>query len=93
MTEDTSLVGTVEEGLHAFRKEIDANIKVAEQYLIDEPLSHRREMEKVRTKLQEAKMWAGKCLEVVGAPFPKELRDEACSCGENETCSNCPSKK
>ena len=31
----------------------------------------------VYTKLQEAKMWAGKCLEAIGSPFPEELRDEA----------------
>jgi len=30
-----------------------------------------------RTKLQEAKMWAGKVLEAVGNPFPAELADKA----------------
>jgi hypothetical protein len=36
-----------------------------------------REMSLVRTKLQEAKMWAGKVLEAVGNPFPAELADKA----------------
>lgn len=68
--------------LHEFRKEIDANIKKAESMLGIGEDSHPspvygREMALVRTKLQEAKMWAGKCLEVLGSPFPAELRDEA----------------
>lgn len=31
----------------------------------------------VETKLVEAKMWAGKMLEYLGSPFPKELADKA----------------
>jgi len=62
--------------LHEFRKQIDAAIQVAEQDLTTKP-TYAREMALVRTKLQEAKMWAGKCLEVQGSPFPKELADKA----------------
>lgn len=82
----------VELVLHNFRSEIDQCIKRAELYLgtnvLDDQMFNEstlktirthsgREMALVRTKLQEAKMWAGKCLEAVGAPFPAELRDEA----------------
>lgn len=66
--------------LHRFRTEIDACIKEAEYDLNCgkiEKSKYGREMSLVRTKLQEAKMWCGKCLEVEGAPFPEELRDEA----------------
>lgn len=69
-----------QEQLHEFRKQIDACIKRAEFALAsgepNKPL-YVREMSLVRTKLQEAKMWAGKCLEQINAPFPEELRDEA----------------
>lgn len=68
-----------EKELHFYRAQIDACIKAAEEDLrtdeSDRP-NYKREMSLVRTKLQEAKMWAGKCLEVLGAPFPEELRDE-----------------
>ncbi|MGF6428240.1 hypothetical protein ABIE91_003460 [Bradyrhizobium elkanii] len=40
-------------------------------------ISCAREIALVRTKLQEAKMWAGKILEVLGSPFPAELADKA----------------
>lgn len=65
-----------------FRKEIDANIVKSETFLesakTDKSVaSYGREMALVRTKLQEAKMWAGKVLEVVGSPFPAELADKA----------------
>lgn len=64
-----------------FRKSIDAQIQRAEQYLdttgAPGPMKGAREMALVRTKLQEAKMWAGKILEVVGNPFPAELADKA----------------
>ena len=62
--------------LHDFRKYIDMAINSAEADL-NTGCSYTREMRLVRTKLQEAKMWAGKCLEVAGAPFPAELRDKA----------------
>lgn len=67
---------TTEGILHNFRKDIDANIVFSERVLATKP-SFGREMALVRTKLQEAKMWAGKCLEVLGSPFPKELQDKA----------------
>jgi len=35
------------------------------------------ESETVRTKLIEAKMWAGKMLEALDNPFPPELADKA----------------
>lgn len=65
-----------------FRKEIDANIQKAEEMLAGYPaelrhISCAREIALVRTKLQEAKMWAGKILEVIGSPFPPELADKA----------------
>ena len=78
----TSLEGFVADIKH-FRKEIDANIQIAERYIGSSDVTsefHRkyvREMSLVRTKLQEAKMWAGKVLEVVGNPFPPELADKA----------------
>lgn len=66
------------EQLHEFRKQIDACIVVAEKDLQEPDSSiYRRELSLVRTKLQEAKMWGGKCLEMSGAPFPKELRDKS----------------
>lgn len=66
--------------VHDFRKMIDGNIQIAERDLSSDEsdrLDYKREMALVRTKLQEAKMWAGKILEVMGAPFPKELADKA----------------
>ena len=36
---------------------------------------HNRCMALVRTKLQEARMWAGKVLEAESKPFPEEFRD------------------
>ena len=70
--------------LHDFREQIDACIKKAESKIVkfnEETTRERslmaREMALVRTKLQEAKMWTGKCLEAIDSPFPKELRDEA----------------
>lgn len=65
-----------------FRKEIDTNIQKAEAFLASVPPptptgNFGREMSLVRTKLQEAKMWAGKVLEAVGNPFPAELADKA----------------
>lgn len=67
------------EQIHEFRKEIDALIVKAEADLDPEnPKNvYAREMALVRTKLQEAKMWCGKCLEVLGSPFPKELADKS----------------
>ncbi len=36
-----------------------------------------REMSISFTKLEEAKMWLGKCLEALGTPYPAELADKA----------------
>lgn len=71
-----------EEDIHNFRKEIDANIKKAQEFAkanFGETMgvTAKRENALVITKLQEAKMWAGKILEEMNAPFPEKLRDEA----------------
>ena len=79
---------TDQEKLHGFRKEIDVLIQYTEYLLNTEnteqdPTQYNigskagREMALVRTKLQEAKMWAGKCLEQLGSELPKEFRDKA----------------
>lgn len=71
-----------------FRKEIDALIQKSEDILCiggnettqvwnEIKTNAGREVALVRTKLQEAKMWAGKILEVMGNPFPPELADKA----------------
>ncbi len=74
-----------------FRKNIDAQIVHVEDILkINLPVPENddsvsfllrtnagRELALVRTKLQEAKMWAGKVLEVIGNEFPAELADKA----------------
>lgn len=68
-------------GIKKFRQDIDACIQTSEDYLDEHPVYGKpigaREMSLVRTKLQEAKMWAGKVLEVAGNPFPPELADKA----------------
>jgi hypothetical protein len=60
-----------------FRKKIDALIQEADRMWIPEPCVYQRQMGLVKTKLEEAKMWAGKVLEAVGNPFPPELADKA----------------
>lgn len=78
----------MQKDLHEFRKKIDSCIKEAQNYKapysVPTKISDEQELDKMQreislviTKLQEAKMWAGKCLEAIGSPFPKELRDEA----------------
>lgn len=69
--EDTNITSTE---LHQFRKEIDVLIKKARA---SKTLDFSREMVLAHTKLQEAKMWVGKCLEEAGSELPKEYRDEA----------------
>jgi hypothetical protein len=59
-----------------FRKDIDAQIQRAEQLWVPDTVYHRQ-MGIVKTRLEEAKMWAGKVLEVVGNPLPAELADKA----------------
>lgn len=80
---------TPEEALHEFRKQIDACIKKAGYFKGGHPQAEvdptqsvvmgkaGREMSLVYTKLQEAKMWVGKCLEMLGSELPVEYRDEA----------------
>lgn len=70
------------EEIHQFRKEIDANIKKAQMFSFQYfgeagSTKGKRENALVITKLQEAKMWAGKILEAMNQPFPEELKDEA----------------
>ena len=75
----------MQKDLHAFRKEIDSLIQKIRKTNTTPPgdqsvgfgSEYDRCKEKCYTHLQEAKMWAGKILEVIGSPFPKELRDEA----------------
>ena len=85
MEEQTQL----EVGLHDFRKDIDRCIQTAESFktrisdneqdssYLEEKKKMQREISLVYTKLQEAKMWAGKCLEAIGTEFPPEYRDKA----------------
>lgn len=63
--------------LHSMRKSIDAIIQWSDELRKDRDSDYGREMSLVHTKLQEAKMWTGKCLETIGSPFPEKLRDEA----------------
>ena len=67
----------IHEGLHQFRKEVDTLIKQSAWLKKTYGDVYGREMSLVHTKLQEAKMWAGKCLEAADSPFPDELRDES----------------
>jgi|GEM_PF-2771534 len=69
-----------------FRREIDGLIQVSRPKALQESTPNTGalcghhayyEREQVRTKLIEAKMWAGKILEALGSPFPKELADRA----------------
>jgi hypothetical protein len=62
------------EELHQFRKQIDACILKTEKL---DHFSYKREMGIVKIKLQEAKMWVGKCLEELGSELPEEFRDKA----------------
>ncbi len=66
------------EELHDFRKKIDGCIQKIPR--IDVHGGHPiygRELNIARIKLQEAKMWVGKCLEQLGSELPKEFRDKA----------------
>jgi hypothetical protein len=68
-----------------FRKNIDALIQDCTRATLQQPPKESSilgvyghfETEQVRTKLIEAKMWAGKILEALGNPFPAELADKA----------------
>lgn len=75
--EDNVLQNTLNETLHELREAIDAIIKKTAQFKNEHGANIGREISLVYTKLQESKMWAGKCLEVNGSKLPKEFRDEA----------------
>ena len=62
-------------GLHEMRKSIDALVRWAD--ILRKNKDFGREMSLVHTKLQEAKMWTGKCLEQTGNKLPEEYRDKA----------------
>lgn len=59
------------------RKNIDRQIyevEIASKFKTTNQ-NYLRALDIVRTKLQEAKMWAGKMLEAQGNAFPEELAD------------------
>ncbi|MDR1323411.1 MAG: hypothetical protein LBK68_03125 [Candidatus Margulisbacteria bacterium] len=58
---------TLENSLHDLRLSIAKAVKHAQS--LKEP-KIGREISLVITKLQEAKMWGGKCLEMAGEPLP-----------------------
>ena len=65
---------------HNLRKLVDGLIRDVNDYkgnLASNGLKGGREAALAFTKLQEAKMWIGKVLEELGAPFPPELADKA----------------
>lgn len=66
------------ETVHQLRKEIDASI-VHFQNIQGQhgKQAGAREIALVVTKLQEAKMWAGKILESLGSELPTQYRDKA----------------
>lgn len=69
-----------EKKIHDLRKAIDYEIHCASYLKNDKRESYQkfgREMSLVHTKLQEAKMWAEKCLEALGGELPKEFQDKA----------------
>ncbi len=71
--------------IHGLRQEIDRTISDAQiirqwskpNAVPGESTDYAREISLVITKLQEAKMWAGKCLEMLGSELPKEYQDKA----------------
>ena len=66
------------EAIHMLRKDIDQRIVDAQNFQKEIGRgAGGREISIVVTKLQEAKMWAGKILEALGSPFPAELADKA----------------
>lgn len=66
-----------QETLHEMRKSIDAIIQWTNELRQNRESGYGREMSLAHTKLQEAKMWIGKCLEQLGSELPEEFRDEA----------------
>lgn len=69
------------EELHRFRQIIDeciviANIDIHSDDWKEGYPVYSREIEIAKMKLQEAKMWVGKCLEKLGHELPKEFQDK-----------------
>ena len=66
--------------LKQLRQDIDKLIQISDEYKTTNegqkyPV-YIREISIVKTKLQEAKMWTGKCIEISGFPLPEKYRDE-----------------
>ena len=66
----------VVDNIKSLRLEIAKATQLAQKYKEVHGSEMGREISLVITKLQEAKMWAGKCLEVIGNTLPEEFRDE-----------------
>ena len=80
MIETTTGLATnpIEGGIKDLRVEIDRVTKQAKT--VAEAIARGdggREVSLTITKLEEAKMWAGKVLEAIGHLLPEEYRDEA----------------
>ena len=68
-----------QEKAHDVRKEIDAVINyvfTVKNDTREEYSKGKREWALVYTKLQEAKMWAGKVLEELGSELPAQYQDK-----------------
>lgn len=64
--------------LHQERKNIDARIQAVGGMKTNDDLKPAgREIALAYTHLQEAKMWLGQALGMIGSPFPSELADKA----------------
>lgn len=93
MATTTNPDASLKEKLKGFRVQIDACIQATLTLAESLPARERtdemesmgvkpapignRELEQTRIKLQEAKMWVGKVLEVIGSELPPEFRDKA----------------
>jgi len=77
---------TEEETIHSLRKQVDACIQSVGKLKIERNSDTettenqekiQREVALAYTKLQEAKMWLGKCLEMLGSELPAQYTDKA----------------
>jgi hypothetical protein len=69
---------TIEENLHELRVEISKVIEFTDMVAsLIERGAGGRELSLVKTKLQEAKMWAGLSLGERGSKLPEQFRDDA----------------
>lgn len=66
-----------QEEVHQLRKNVDAVIEQVRYWVGTRPEKGGAELTLSYRKLQEGKMWLGKVLEEMGAPFPPELADKA----------------